>query len=200
MQRSNVKRMTGISMLGALAFVLMFFAFPVIPAVPFMKVDFSDVPIIIGMFLYGPVGGTIAALIRTLLHYIQTGGDAGYPIGDAASFLATLAYCLPVYALLRSNAGKPKNMVLATSAGALSLTVIMTIANYFALIPLYMTVMNFSVGPVREYILLGVVPFNLIKGVLISIVFAVLYAKLKPWILRNQSAYADSQVQHLNKN
>ena len=186
MQTSNTKKMVGIAMLAAIATILISFGFPIIPGVSFLKVDFSDIPVLIGMFLYGPVGGTMVAFIRSLLHYIQTGGDAGYPIGDTASFIASVAYTLPIYLIMKSKVDNTKTIIFANIVGTLSLTVILSLVNYFFLLPLYLKVLNFSVGPIREYILMGVIPFNIIKGAIVSTVFIMLYAKLKTWLQRNQ--------------
>ena len=186
MQTSNTKKMVGIAMLAALATILISFGFPIIPGVSFLKVDFSDIPVLIGMFLYGPVGGTMVAFIRSLLHYIQTGGDAGYPIGDTASFIASVAYTLPIYLIMKSKVNNTKTIIFANIVGSLSLAVILTLVNYFFLLPLYLKVLNFSVGPIRDYILMGVIPFNIIKGAIVSTVFIMLYAKLKTWLQRNQ--------------
>ncbi|AGY81578.1 MULTISPECIES: ECF transporter S component [Carnobacterium] len=186
MQTSNTKKMVGIAMLAALATILISFGFPIIPGVSFLKVDFSDIPVLIGMFLYGPVGGTMVAFIRSLLHYIQTGGDAGYPIGDTASFIASVAYTLPIYLIMKSKVNNTKTIIFANIVGSLSLAVILSLVNYFFLLPLYLKVLNFSVGPIRDYILMGVIPFNIIKGAIVSTVFIMLYAKLKTWLQRNQ--------------
>lgn len=186
MQTSNTKKMVGIAMLAALATILISFGFPIIPGVSFLKVDFSDIPVLIGMFLYGPVGGTMVAFIRSLLHYIQTGGDAGYPIGDTASFIASVAYTLPIYLIMKSMVNNTKTIIFANIVGSLSLAVILSLVNYFFLLPLYLKVLNFSVGPIRDYILMGVIPFNIIKGAIVSTVFIMLYAKLKTWLQRNQ--------------
>ncbi|MGB3159916.1 MAG: ECF transporter S component [Carnobacterium sp.] len=186
MQNRNTKKLVGVSMLAAVAFILMFFAFPIIPGVTFLKIDFSDIPVLLGMFLYGPVAGIAIALIRTILHYVQTGGDAGYPIGDIASLIATLAYSLPIYYIMSSKAENAKNIVLANILGTVSLTTILSILNAYVLIPLYFLVLNFSVGPVQKYVFYGVIPFNLIKGIVVSTVFIALYKKMKPWIIQNQ--------------
>lgn len=186
MQTSNTKKMVGISMLAAFATILISFGFPIIPGVTFLKVDFSDIPVLIGMFLYGPVGGVMVAFIRSLLHYIQTGGDAGYPIGDTASFIASVAYTLPIYLIMKAKIHDTKNIVFANVIGTASLTVVLSVVNYLFLLPLYLKVLNFSVGPIREYLLMGVVPFNIIKGAIVSTVFILLFAKLKTWLFRNQ--------------
>lgn len=186
MQTSNTKKMVGIAMLAALASILISFGFPIIPGVSFLKVDFSDIPVLIGMFLYGPVGGTMVAFIRSLLHYIQTGGDAGYPIGDTASFIASVAYTLPIYLIMKNKIDDTKNIIFANVIGSISLTIVLSVVNYFFLLPLYLRVLNFSVGPIKDYLLLGVVPFNILKGAIVSTVFIMLFAKLKTWLLRKQ--------------
>lgn len=183
MIKSNTHRIAGISLFGALAFVLMFFSFPILPAFPYLKVDFSDLPLLLSYLIYGPAGGLSSALIRSVLHYIQTGGDMGYPIGDVASFLASIAYCMPIYFILRNMQTK-KRAIIAFIVGTLSLAVVMTIANWFIITPLYLTLLNIDVGNMRQYILAGVVPFNFLKGVIISAVFMVVLPKLQPWLVK----------------
>lgn len=185
MQTSNVKKMVGIAILGAMSFILINFSFPIVPGVSFLKVDFSDMPNIIGMFLYGPVGGMAIAFIRSLLHYVQTGGELGIPIGDASSFIASVAYLLPLYAVVRSKGIDFKSLMIGSVAGTLSLTVVLSILNYYLVAPLYMMVLNFDVGPILQYVLYAVVPFNLAKGFIVSMVFILLFGKLKPWIQKN---------------
>lgn len=189
MQQNKTKRLVGISLFGALAFVLMFIAFPVIPAFSYLKIDFSDLPILLSFFLYGPAGGIISAVIRSILHYLQTGGDMGYPIGDFASLLATLSYTLPVYYLL--NKAKTKTaVIMALLTGTLVLTVVLSIANWFIITPLYMYLLNFEMGSVKELVLAGILPFNIIKGLVVSAVILLVMPKLKPWLAHNKVPFS----------
>ena len=57
MKNTKVQKMVAISLFAAMGLVLQFFGFPVIPAFGFMKVDFSDIPVLLSMFLYGPLAG-----------------------------------------------------------------------------------------------------------------------------------------------
>lgn len=184
MLKGKTHRIVGISLFGALAFVLMFFAFPVLPAFPYLKIDFSDLSILVSYILYGPVGGSLSAVIRSILHYIQTGGDMGYPIGDFASLLATLSYCLPVYYISRKSKTK-KTFIAALVVGTMTLTLIMTVANWVIITPLYLNILNFSVGNLRDYIVAGVAPFNIIKGIVVSVAFMFVMPKLRPWLEKN---------------
>lgn len=185
----NAKKLMFTAIMGASAYLLMFFAFPILFALPFLKIDFSDIPLLLTTFLYGPLSGALAALIRTLLHYIQTGGDAGYPIGDLASFLASLAYIYPIYYLLRGHLQVIKSkdrqlpwprLILIYGLATLSLTLVMVALNYFVLAPFYSAVMNFPINDMVHYLLMGIVPFNLVKGVLVSIVAHFFLGRLLP--------------------
>lgn len=185
MSNNKTKRMIGIAMLASVAFVLSQFSFPLLPGVPFLKVDFSDIPVLIGMSLYGPGGGIFIAFLRSLLHYVQTGGEAGIPIGDSAAFIASVALTLPIYYSLKRNSQSLLHKAIGGAAGTFLLTLAMVLLNWLVLAPAYMAVMNFSVGPIREYITLAVVPFNLLKGPIVSVAFFAVYAKLQPWLERN---------------
>lgn len=183
MLKSNTHRTVGVALFGALAFVLMFFAFPIIPAFPYLKVDFSDLPILLSYLLYGPVAGILSGLVRSVLHYIRTGGDMGYPIGDVASFLASIAYCYPVYLIMRRAKSK-KGLIIAFFAGILSLTIVLSIANWYVITPLYIKLLGFELGNIRTYLLAGIIPFNIFKGIIISVVYMLVLPKLRPWLVR----------------
>ncbi|MGX7348559.1 ECF transporter S component [Aerococcus vaginalis] len=193
MSSNKVRKMIIVALGGALAFVLMNFSFPIIPTVPFLKIDFSDVMVLLVTFLNGLSSGIGVIVIRNVLHYLQTGGDMGYPIGDLASILATLAYLLPVAMILRHHytqyAGNFKKVmntlkrpIMAYALGTLALTVMMSVLNYFVITPFYLKVMNFDVGNLATYILTAVIPFNIVKGILIGIVSHLLLSYCLPII------------------
>lgn len=182
MTTNKTKRLVGIAVLASLAWVISLLSFPVLPGVSFLKIDFSDLPILFGMYVYGPLSGIVIAFIRSLLSYAQSGGEAGFPIGDTAAFIASISFTLPIYAIIKNRSLSIKTKLMAGLAGTLSLTFMLTLINWLFIAPAYMAVMGFDVGPMRQYLVLGVVPFNLIKGPLVSAVFFVAFAKLKPWL------------------
>ncbi|WP_343754219.1 ECF transporter S component, partial [Alkalibacterium iburiense] len=94
MTNNKTKRLVGIAMLASLAWIISMLSFPLLPGVPFLKVDFSDLAILFGMYVYGPLAGVAIAFIRSLLSYAQTGGEMGFPIGDTAAFIASLSFTL----------------------------------------------------------------------------------------------------------
>ena len=188
-QTFSIRQVVIMSLFAGISFLLMFVAFPILPFVSYMKVDFSDIPILLGMIMFGPVGGGLIAAIKGLLYWLLTGVDIANFIGVAASFIASVSFLLPIYAVLKrmSNRRLVTRLVWSVVAGTISLTVVLALLNWLVLIPLYMTVLGMKITmPLSQMVLLGVVPFNLIKGVLVGIVFVLITERMQHF-LRQQS-------------
>ncbi|WP_025189953.1 ECF transporter S component [Enterococcus faecalis] len=188
---NKVQKMVSIAMLAAIGTVLQFVAFPIMPAFSFLKIDFSDIPILFGMFLYGPLAGVITAFIRSLLHLFLTGLAPQNMVGDFASFLASSIFTLPIFYFFGKKKNIRTNRIVGLVSGILALTIFMSIANYFVITPIYLqlygvTTQQFLGTSLASYVAIGIVPFNLIKGLLVSGVFLVLHAKLLPWLSKKQ--------------
>lgn len=188
---NKVQKMVSIAMLAAIGTVLQFVAFPIMPAFSFLKIDFSDIPILLGMFLYGPLAGVITAFVRSLLHLFLTGLAPQNMVGDFASFLASSIFTLPIFYFFGKKKNIRTNRIVGLVSGILSLTIFMSIANYFVITPIYLqlygvTTQQFLGTSLASYVAIGIVPFNLIKGLLVSGVFLVLHAKLLPWLSKKQ--------------
>lgn len=187
---NKVQKMVSVSMFAAMGLVLQFIAFPILPMFPFLKVDFSDIPVLLSMFLYGPLAGVVTALIRSTLHTITTGLSPQNLVGDVASFIATVVFTLPIYYFFRRGTAK-FNKLIGTTIGILAMSLLMSIANYLVITPLYLmffgvTSDQFLGMSLASYVVIGVLPFNLIKGSIVTSVFLVLHAKLLPWLARKQ--------------
>ena len=188
---NKVQKMVSIAMLAAIGTVLQFVAFPIMPAFSFLKIDFSDIPILLGMFLYGPLAGVITAFVRSLLHLFLTGLAPQNMVGDFASFLASSIFTLPIFYFFGKKKNIRTNRIVGLVSGILALTISMSIANYFVITPVYLqlygvTTQQFLGTSLASYVAIGIVPFNLIKGLLVSGVFLVLHAKLLPWLSKKQ--------------
>ncbi|XBG82447.1 ECF transporter S component [Enterococcus cecorum] len=189
MKNSRVQKLVGVAVLVAMALVLQYLAFPILPTFSFLKIDFSDIPVLLSMFLFGPLAGVSTAFIRSFLHLLTTGiADPANMVGDVASFLASMVFALPIYMFFK-DATKKSNRYLGLFVGICSLTIFMSVANYFAITPLYLHFYSLSANQMlgmalSKYIAIGVIPFNIIKGALVSVVFVVLHAKLLPWLSR----------------
>lgn len=178
MDLSRTKKMVMMAIFGALAWLISMFSFPLLPSAGFLKIDFSDIIILLGMCMLGLRSGIGIAAVRSLLSYVVTFGELGYPIGDTAAFIASLAFTVPIYQYLKKHS--QPNYLLAGFLGTISLTSILTVLNYFVLFPLYQQVMGLQLGSMTDYLLLAVIPFNLLKGSIISILFFTVFHKM--WV------------------
>ena len=197
MKNNKVQKMVSIALFASMGLVLQYVSFPIMPMFPFLKIDFSDIPVMLSMFLFGPVSGILTALIRSTLHLLTTGFSPSNMVGDVASFVATSAFTLPMYYFFKRGTAT-KEKVFGVSTGILSMSVIMSIANYFIITPLYLfffhvSADNFLGMSLGSYVVIGIFPFNLIKGIIVSSVFLVLHAKLLPWLSKRQ-AFAKQQT------
>ena len=187
---TKTKMITGCGLLIAVAVVLQYLEFP-IPVIPsFIKLDFSDLPEIIGAFAYGPVAGVIIALIKNIIHMAVS--QSGF-VGELSNFVlgATFAF---VAGIIYKRKKTKKVAVLAGFAGAFAMAVVSLPLNYFAIYPLYYSILHFpeevvlgmyqailpSVKNMIQALLIFNVPFTLVKG-LIDVVFCILiYKPLSP--------------------
>ncbi|EPH94617.1 MULTISPECIES: ECF transporter S component [unclassified Enterococcus] len=193
MKNTRVQKMVAVALFAAIGLVLQYIAFPIMPAFSFLKIDFSDIPVLISMFLFGPLAGIVTAFLRSVLHLMTTGFSPDNLVGDTASFLASMIYTLPIFYFFRSKKHSVgRNKFWGVISGTLAMTAFMSVANYFVITPLYLMFFGLNAQqmlgmPLANYILIGILPFNLIKGFIVSAAFLVLHAKLLPWLARKQN-------------
>jgi len=165
----------GVSIFAALGTILMFFEFPVLIWLPFLKVDLSDVVTIIGTFAFGPVGGVLIALIKSMVHVIVTGSGVAGLIGNGSAFIGAVSLLLPF-----NYFWKKDKRILAVIAGTISMTLVMSVLNYLVVMPLYMNVVGMQLNmSLAQYVATGVIPFNIIKALIISAAVMVVYPRIK---------------------
>ncbi|MCC3657660.1 ECF transporter S component [Staphylococcus haemolyticus] len=172
------KRLITISMLSAIAFILTFIKFPLPFLPPYLTLDFSDVPTLLATFLLDPVAGILVALIKNILNFLFNMGD---PVGPVANFLAGVSFLLSAYYVTKRQGDTPRSLVVGLAIGTIVMTIVLSILNYFVLLPLYGMIFNLGdvFNNLKIIIISGVIPFNIIKGIVISIIFALLYRRLK---------------------
>lgn len=184
----RIQRMVGVACLGALAFILMLFEFPVIPVASYLKIDFSDIPVLLGGYIYGPFAGVMIAVIKCLLHAMVNGFSVGDLIGVSGDFISSLALLIPFCLVWRHQDWSFKRqMLVAIPLSTVVLTVVMSLLNLWVLTPLYMAVWHWqSTMPVAKLVAVGVLPFNIIKGLLVTVVFALIAGHLRQWLQRHK--------------
>ncbi|CAH0345582.1 ECF transporter S component [Bacillus sp. CECT 9360] len=184
MKNNKVRKLVSLAMLGSISYVLMLLNFP-FPGFPtFLMIDFSDIPALIAALIFGPVAGIIVEFIKNLLDYVMTGSQTGVPVGHIANFVAGVLFILPTYFVYKKlNSGKGMTFGLIT--GTLTMAVLMSVLNYYLILPAYTIFMGWdamSATQARQFVTTAILPFNILKGFLITAVFMLLFVRLKPWI------------------
>ena len=190
MKHKSMKKWVIAAGLAGISYILRFIAFPVIPLVPYLKIEFADVPVLLGFFALGIGGGIGINLIRSLLFFVVSGVSLPNLIDVSTEFVSTLAICLPVYLLLKAKDDpRVKDYLLAGLVGTLTLTVIMALGNMTVIMPAYVASLGMKLSlPISKMVLFGVIPFNLINGPLVIAVFAFAYAKMHGWLANKASS------------
>ncbi|MFD1549202.1 ECF transporter S component [Levilactobacillus fuyuanensis] len=182
----SVRAMVEMALFAGVSYILMFVSIPIIPIVPYMKLDLSDLVVLIGLGVFGPAGAITIAAIKELLYFVTTGLDIVNFIGVLTAFIADLALVLPISAVLRRHEWTFKRQVVAVIVGTLSLTIVLSLANWWVITPLYLKVWGMSLGlPVNKLILFGVIPFNLIKGIVLGVLFILLNRRMAPGLRKH---------------
>ncbi|MBC2171777.1 ECF transporter S component [Listeria booriae] len=185
MKKYSLKTFVSIAVLGAVAFVIMLIQFPLLPSAPFLKLDFSDVPAAIGGLLFGPLAIILIEFVKNVLEYLVTGSFVGVPVGELANFLSGICFVLPIYYVFR-YARSTKAMILGAGIGTVTLTVVISLFNYFVLLPFYITMGGLPAGTnIAALVTTAIIPFNLLKGVVVGAVFILVYGRMRSWIMKN---------------
>ncbi|MCI7739820.1 MAG: ECF transporter S component [Lachnospiraceae bacterium] len=191
-EKSKVRTLAQIAMLGAVATVLMLFEFPIpFIAPPFYEMDFSEVPVLVGAFAMGPVAGIAIEAIKILLNFVINGTiTAG--VGELANFIFGCAFLLPAALIYRKNKTR-KNAIIGMAIGTVVMTVAACIINALVLLPAYGaafgmpvdafvqmgTSINKAIDSLFTFAVLAVGPFNLIKGIAVSAIVLLIYKRIR---------------------
>ena len=194
MARSKTRTITQIAMLGAIAGILMNLEFPLPFLAPtFYQLDFSEIPVLVGTFAMGPIAGVLTELVKILVHLV-TKGTMTAGVGDVANFIFGCAYVVPAGLLYRLHAKKSrKHAVLGMAVGTVLTTVAACFMNAFVLLPAYgkafgMPVEAFiemgsavhaSVNNFFTFAVMIIVPFNLFKYTLTSVIVFFVYKRIR---------------------
>lgn len=190
-RRVNVRNMVQIAMLGAVATVLMIFEIPLWFAPSFYEMDLSEVAVLIGTFAMGPLAGAIIELIKVLLNLVINGTiTAG--VGELANFLIGCSFVVPAGIIYKKKRTK-KGALIGLVSGTLLMVAAGCVLNAFVLLPAYakafgmpditpLVQMGNAVNPaitnLSTFVFFAVAPFNLLKGIVVSLITLLLYKKV----------------------
>ncbi|MEQ8153355.1 MAG: ECF transporter S component [Clostridiaceae bacterium] len=177
MINSRLNKEIKIALLSAIAFILMYFDFP-IPGFPtFLKIDLSDIPALMGAFALGPIAGVGIELIKNLLYTLIKGSQTFF-IGEFANFAIGSSWVITA-GLIYKKKRSFKGALAALVVSVIVMTIVAILLNYFILLPMYVNVFKVPLGNITTFIATATLPFNLIKGAAASIPTVLLYRQVK---------------------
>ena len=192
-EKNSIKKtkvITGCGLLIAVAVVLQYIEIP-IPIIPsFIKLDFSDLPEIIGAFAYGPLAGVLIALIKNVIHLPASGSQF---VGELSNFILGASFAFTAGMIYKYKKTK-KTALVAGICGALVMAAVSLPLNYFAIYPMYYSILNFpepavlgmyqailpSTKNIFEALLIFNIPFTFVKGAIDVIFCMLIYKPLSP--------------------
>ena len=132
---TKLNKMIKVAVLVAISVVLMYFDFPIIPAFPWLMIDLSEIPALMGGFAYGPITGGVIVILKVLLRFLLKGTGTGF-VGEVANIIIGLALVVPAAWIYHRNKSK-KTAILGMIVGALVMQVAGVFANIYILLPLF---------------------------------------------------------------
>lgn len=157
----STKKITTFAIILALAMVASFFSFPILPSASFLKIEFSDSFLLIIGMLFGFKELLLAIFLKGIFLYLKNPEIIGVFANLISAFLFTGTFLLMMQ---RTN-----KWLIALFASTFVVTIALSVFNYYVLLPMYSTVYKMNLGPLEMVVFTAIVPFNLIKGSLLSL-------------------------------
>ena len=150
----------------------MFFEFPIpFIAPPFIKMDFSEIPVLVGTFAMGPLAGVLIELLKNLLNLVIH-GTTTMGVGELSNFIIGCAFVVPAGLFYRKKKTRA-NALKGMAAGTLLMAVMGCLTNAFIM------AIHPAIDNMVTFVILCMVPFNLLKGIVISFITLLLYKRLR---------------------
>lgn len=184
----SVRILTMSAMLSALSFIMAYMELPVPFSPSFARMDLSDFPALVGAFAFGPVAGVLIEVVKNVLQLFSTSTGG---VGELANFLMGASFVFTAGLIYKRNENK-KNAWVGCIAGSIAMGIIAAFTNYFILLPMFEQFMpvNQLIASFGEFIpfirtkldvvLFHAFPFNLLKGLVISVFTMLIYKRLSP--------------------
>ena len=195
---STAKRVSYVAIFSALATVLHMLDLPLAFIAPaFYEIDFSEIPVLICAFYMGPVSGVVCELLKIILKLLLKGTSTAF-VGDFANFFVGCAMVLPAAVIYHRKKGK-KTAIIGLVAGTVVMAAVGSAFNAFYLIPKFSQLfgiplevivgmgadINSRINSVGTLALFCVVPFNIVKGVVVSFLTLLLYKRVEKVFFRD---------------
>ncbi len=189
-KQRSLHTLTKIAVLTAISSVIMLLEFPLWFAPGFYKLDLSEAVILMGGFAMGPAAAAVIELLKNLINLLLNGTSTAF-VGELGNFIIGCAFVVPA-SIIYKYVKNRKGAIISLIVGTLSLAFIGGLVNYFVLIPAYShfyhvpiealvgqgSAVNPLVTDMKTLVVFATTPFNIIKGILCSVVNLLLYKRL----------------------
>ena len=168
----SVTYLSKISMLTALAVILLYIEFPLLPAVPHLKLNVSDVPTLLASFMFGPISGIVVNAVKVGMCLLLRGTTTGF-VGDLSNFISGTLYAGIaglIYLIRRGKLGALISLIVSS----ILFCVAMWFCNQYMLLPMFGITDMAAMMPMLWWTLL----FNTIKVVLTCMLTFFIYKPL----------------------
>lgn len=188
--RVRVKEIAFIGLMGALSAVLMLLRFPLPFLPPFLSFDLAGVMEIMGGFMFGPMAAFFIILVKILIQLIIQ-GSLSFGTGEVQGLILSCTYVLPALLIYHWKKSK-KSAVVGMAVSTVLVSVVAVITNLYLIIPFYVrlfgmtmddiitmcSAVNPAVKDAAGMVIMGILPFNLIKYGATSVVTFLVYKRL----------------------
>ena len=186
----NVRKLVLTALFAAIAFVLHLFRFPLPFMPPFMDYDLSGIPEMFGAFTLGPISGITIIILKNILKLFVQGTGSAFT-GEIQNIILSCAFILPA-CIIHKQGYTRKSALIGGVVGTVFCTVVAIFSNMYFIIPFYARAFGFSleqvIGATKSvnklvdspamFIALGIVPFNIIKCGITTVLTFVVYPTL----------------------
>lgn len=195
-KRRGARYVVFVAMFGAIAAVLMLFEIPLFFAPSFYELDLSEIPVLMCSFYLGPVAGVVCEFIKIVIKLLLKNTSTMF-VGDFANFVVGCTLVLPASIIYHAKKSK-KTALIGMGTGTAVMTIFGSMFNAIYLLPKFASIfgmpleaiiamgteVNGAINSVSTLVLFAVVPFNLLKGVIVSAATFFLYKRLEPVFFR----------------
>lgn len=181
---------TKVAILTAISFILYIAHFPLPFMFPgFLEIQISELPALLAGFSMGPISACIVIVLKCLFKLAMSGTGN---VGELTDILLGISFVLPASIIYQLHKDK-KHALIGLVVGSGILTVLSLLVNRFISIPFYSKLYGFEgiVAGVTKlyknvtednfytyYLLVGVLPFNVLRCIIVSVLTFVLYKRL----------------------
>jgi riboflavin transporter FmnP len=193
-------KITVTAMLTAVAVALQYIevSIPLVPS--FLKLDFSDLPELIGAFVISPLYGVIICALKNIIHLPMSGSMF---VGEFSNFILGAAFVFiagTIYKYKKTKTGA----LIACVVGALSMAAISVVTNYFIVYPVYAQLwaggdmeviisMYKALLPASDTLIKSLLIFNLpftfVKGMIVAVITMFIYKPLSNLIVSMNNSF-----------